>query len=321
MRELFLAETRAVTRYTDISIPQLHEALSQSSGLFWLDIEQITDEDASLLREFGFHPLSIEDCGPTDTRPKIDEFPDHLFIVFRTLNGDPHDEIVETVKLCVFLSADFVVTVHPTPLPFLKHVKDRVEQDYRQMRTPSFCMYTVLDAAVDHFFPMMDQLDDRIDQVEDRILEQFEQAAIHELFALKKQVLFLRKITGPQREVMNTLTSRPYPQIHQETVIHLRDVYDHLVRIHDILEVHRDLLISALNAYLSQVNNSLNTVMKTLGVVATILLPLTFLTGVFGMNFTFIPGLHHPYGFIATMAGMGLLSLILIVVFKRKGWM
>ena len=296
------------------------EALKDPGALLWLDAEGESAEALQALAgRFDLHPVTAEDFVNKNQRPKIEEFDQYTFLVVHGLRGIQGNE-VETDELHIALKANCLLTVHEAPLDVVKRLFDRCEADPRILQHGSgFLLYLLSDVMVDGYFPVLDSLGDEIDDLEDAVVVAPAQARMQRIFELKRVLVQLRKIVSPQREVYNTLSRRDSPYIGLNTAVYFRDVHDHLVRAFEIIDSYRDLVANTLDAYLAGISNRLGQVMKQLTVIATIFMPLSFLTGFFGMNFTAIPyDTRWLFGLLlATMLG---LPPAMFWFFLRRGW-
>ncbi len=283
-------------------------------GIVWLDVHAPTEDDlAWLARAYKFHPLTIEDCRNFNQRAKIESYGDYLFFSLTTTVREKTE--VRSQEMEAFLGSDYLITVHREPLPSLDAARKHLSPNTRA----DFLLYVIADHMVDVYFPMLDEMDDEIDALEDQILENVTPATMHSIFGLKQQLVFLRKVTAPMREVMNTLSGTRYPVVEEHTALYFRDVYDHLVRIYDLIETSRDLLGNALDAYLSTVSNRLNEVMKRLTLIATIFMPISFLVGFGGMNFVQMP-FDKPVAFGIMLTLIVLVPTAMLIWFRRSKW-
>lgn len=314
----WLAPDGAVRR--DLTLAELCRVAQQGEGLLWLDVDSEQRSQHALLEKvFGFHPLSIEDTLNPVSRVKLEEYPGYLFMIMRAVGfceetSDPYD--LDTTNICCFLGRNFLVTAHAGKAPAVDMLAERLalHPDFMQ-RGPAWLMYTVADGAVDGFFPVLDQVDDFVDGLEEKVFSNFDEAALQEIFSVKRLVLSLRRHLVPQREIFNVLTNRPSALLTPESQLYYRDVYDHVLRINDTLDMYRDLLSSTLDSYLSQVSNRLGNVTRGLSVVATLSIPFVMVSGMWGMNFERIPLSHHPHGFLIMLVlqlamGIGLVALL-----------
>jgi len=292
---------------------------------FWLDLTAPTGEDVERLRElFGFHPLALEDALHFGQRPKLDPYQDHVFLVFYgALQGASGDaELLREVQM--FISGKYLVTLHRDALPALEDQRSRL--DGLVLHSEQFLLYRVFDALTDSFFPPLASMDDEIDDLEAAILAGPTDEQLQRLFAMKRTLVAMRKVVTPQRDLfarsIDQLADLPGLKLDERD--YFRDVYDHLIRISDLIDSYRDLLSSSTDLYLSTVSNRQNEVMKQLAIVGTIFLPLSFITGFFGMNFGWLVnrGIASTWTFFVLGLGSLLLTCVFLVrFFKRKGWM
>jgi magnesium transporter len=297
------------------------ESLLASGSFFWLDLDDPTEDDFTILREvFGFHPLAVEDSEQFDQRAKIDVYDDFLFIVVYGAGRD--DE--RLVEVHCFYSERFLVTVHRQDFPALAEIRRRYGKREQAMEHPSLLLYRVLDGLVDSFFPSLAVLDDRIDALEDAIFLDADDEQLQEIFRLKRQLVGMRKTVTPQRDAFASLMGRvaELPGLARDDEHYFRDIYDHLIRISDLIDSYRDLLTGAMDVYLSTVSNRTNAVMKQLTIIATIFLPLTFVTGFFGQNFGWmVTNVDSWPRFLVLGVGTEIVALLaLVAFFKRRGW-
>ena len=291
---------------------------------FWLDLTAPTHEDIAKLRElFGFHPLALEDTEHFGQRPKLDNYVDYVFMVFygALRHGAEDPEPLDEVHL--FISGHYLITVHRDPLPALDQQREQL--DGRVLHSEQFLLYRVLDALTDSFFPLLAEMDDEIDELEAAIILSPTDKQLQRLFSLKRQLVAMRKVVTPQRDLfarsIDQLAELPGLELDERD--YFRDIYDHLIRISDLIDSYRDLLSGATDLYLSTVSNRQNDVMKQLTVIATIFLPLTFITGFFGQNFGFMVTnlIEHEWTFWVVGVGSIFATCVaLLWFFRRKGW-
>jgi magnesium transporter len=289
---------------------------------FWLDIQGPNDDDLHLLEKvFGFHHLTIEDIKHQDQRPKLEEYRGYTFIVL--FMGVLVDDVIQFREHHMFVSKDYLVTVHDEPAELLVELAARIKRNPDLTKgTPGFLTYLVIDQLVDSLFPLLEILDDRIDSLEDRILENATPQLLAEIYKLKHQVIELRKFIGAQRDLFQRLITHSMDIHGDELTLYWRDVHDHLIRQYETVDSLRDLLTGAMDVYLSTVSNRLNNTMKALTVIASIFLPISFLTGFYGMNFLFLTGtLETPtQAFFIGVGTMAMSVLLQLYFFKRRGW-
>lgn len=271
---------------------QLREAIADASGTLWLDIESasIHGDPAieALLRDvFGFHPLAIEDALVETHLPKVDDWGDYLYIVFQSIDTTSQGRELALRELDIFLGKNYLVTYHAQPLKFLEEDRRNIERDpdNRLKHGPDHLLYHFLDLAVSGLFEVIEDLDEAIDRAQEEVFHRPTPRTLQSIFRVKQSTLRLHRIISPERELMNRLARDSYASIREEHRVYFRDVYDHLVRTHDLTETLRDLISSALDTYLSAISNRTNDIMKALTVVTVMFLPMSFITGFFGMNF------------------------------------
>jgi magnesium transporter len=302
------------------------DLLKREDVCVWVDMESPEGaERAALSDVFRFHPLAVEDAFHAGQRPKIDEFDDSFFLVAYEVDYNPskaEDERLTAGQVSVFVRERLVVTVHDGRSEAVRDLQSRCEHHTPVLRRGAdYLVYTLLDTLVDRYFPILDELSDEIDTLEDKIVEQPRRELLDTIFVLKRSLLRLRKIAGPSRDVLTVLTTRDFPVITSESLPYFRDVTDHLIRIYEMLDSYRELMSGALDAYLSNISNQLNLVMQRLTIVTVIFLPLTFVTGIFGMNFKtqpWMPGWDHGQVFWAVMGCMTVVGFLLAYWFHRK---
>ena len=299
-------------------------ALLAAGEFFWLDVHDPAASDLEILREeFDFHPLSLEDSWRFGQRPKIDEYDGYVFlVVFGASSSDDRDGLVE---VHCFYSNHFLVTVRRDEAPSIEALLERSIKRDAPVDDPARLMHAVVDGLVDSFFPRLEVIDDRIDALEDEIFRDAGDPELQEIFAMKRALVTMRKVIAPQRDLFSSIVVGvdSFPGMTADDQRYFRDVYDHLIRIGDMIDTYRDLLTGAMDVYLSTVSNRLNGVMKQLAIIATVFMPLTFLTGFFGQNLgwlvTHSGGLSH---FLVFGLGLELLTLAIVLgYFFRRGWL
>ena len=289
---------------------------------FWLDLTSPSHEELGKLQElFGFHPLAIEDSEEFHQRPKLDNYGEYVFLVFYGARSDHPDEVLREVHL--FISGKYVITIHRDPLPPLDEQREQL--DGQLLHSEQFLIYRVLDALTDSFFPMLSDIDDEIDQLEDAVLANPTDKELERLFALKRELVAMRKVVTPQRDIFARSIDQiaDLPGLELDERDYFRDIYDHLIRISDLIDSYRDLLSGATDLYLSTISNRQNDVMKQLTVIATIFLPLSFITGFFGQNFAYLVTdlIRTRWEFWVLGVGSMVVTVVcLVIYFRRKGW-
>jgi magnesium transporter len=306
-----------------LSIEQIKIFLATDEGLLWVDMENVADEDAELLSQvFSFHPLAVADCVSKNIHPpKIDDFEQYLFVIVHGINYRIESEVVETTELAIFMGKNYVVTSHDIPMRSVSSMMDRVRKDGRPIRRGvDFLAHDLIDALVDNFMPTVEKMDEKNDQLESEVLHEPKRETLVSIMQLKRSILALTRVLLPQREIMNGLSRGDYPFIGERAQIYYRNIYDHLVRIEMLTLGLRDMTESVLSTYLSSVSNRMNEVMKVLTLIATIFIPLTFIVGIYGMNFANMPELQWRYGYFGILIIMAVIGVSLAVYFKRRRW-
>jgi len=313
-------------RCLDGKIDQLDAAPVQVSAadpkaLHWIDLEDSTPEEAKLL-EKSFHPLAVEDCFSEVHHPKVDEYEKYLFIIVHGIRFDePTDQFV-TRKLDIFLGPNYLITHHHGPLRSITASREQCTRGLNAAmpRGLDFLLHQLLDQMFDHYFPTLDTIQDKIQLAEVEVFEGPTTDTLSRIFALKRDVMNLRRICGPQREILNRLSRGEFEAVSRKAAIYFRDIYDNMYRILDATYAYQDIVQGTLDAYLSSVNNALNHTMQRLTVIGAMLMPLTLITGIYGMNFKNMPELDWQYGYVGVLGLMVVVSIALVSFFRRKGW-
>lgn len=317
--------TRADGSVIAASVDAVRQALA-GRGFFWLNLDDLDAEGSRLLLDaFGFHPLAVEDAQHFGQRPKIEEYDGFTYCV---VHGAEELATAATVEVHLFYAPERLVTVHRGCAHLFDEVRARLaKHPPAGVSPPSVTLlYLIADAMVDSYFPALSELDDRIDQLEDAILQAPTEQQLSELFAMKRQLVSYRKVITPQRDMFARLLTgfEPLPGMTEEDARYFRDLYDHLIRISDLIDSYRDLVSGAVDTHLSTVSNRLNVVMKQLAIIATLFLPLSFLTGFFGQNFGFLVNHIQNRGWEFWTLGIGIevvAVVALLVLARRRGWM
>ena len=313
-------EARTFTQVADADA--ISGLCSNDSKIVWVDVSDPTSLDFdNLARQFGFHPLSIEDCRHQHQRPKVEEFPGYYFIVLyeAVLNDEGRLQLGE---LGIFLGKNYLVTVHSEPIRAIE-TAERLWRSWTDLaeRGTGLLAYLLIDAVVDDYLPLVDTVSDRMDSLEDRIFADFQDESLEEIFRIKKELLLLRRAVTPLRDVFNTLLRREQPIFSRETHTYFQDVFDHLIRVADTIDTLRDMIGSMMDAYLSISGNRMNLVMKRLTSIATILMSVTLVAGIYGMNFDYMPELKWRFGYVGALLSMLVVGLAIYSHFRRIKWL
>jgi magnesium transporter len=327
IRSLFYTPGKPIR--TDIPPQEFPRLIRDRKGLLWVDfISEPPEQAEPILRSFNFHPLAIDDALQETHTPKIDDWGDYLYIVLNMMNYKHVDGVFESEidELDIFLGRNFVVTHHDQILPAIEDAWSACQRDQRHVQEgPDHLLYRIVDSLVMSYMPLVEEIDRQIDIIEDQVFDGPRRSTLEQIFALKRILLSMRRILLPQREVLNKLARDDYRVIDPKDRIFFRDIYDHLVRLHDLNENLRDLVSGALDTYLSVVNNRMNEVMKILAVITTLFMPITFVTGFFGMNF-FEPignltGWTSRQVFEITLGIMLAVPIIMYIWMRRRTWL
>jgi magnesium transporter len=311
-----------VDRQPHESTPEEVRRLLASSTRFWMDLSEPSDgEVQDLLGDtLRLHPLAVQATEEFGQRPKIDAYDD--FTLFILYAATPSAKLVE---IHAYYSANFVVTVHREPCPALDDLVEALSEHGTPLLDHVMVLYRVIDAVLDGYFPVMGNLDDQIDQLEDEILERPTEEQLGRLFDMKRSLIAMRKVVTPQRDMFASLLTDPdeLPGMNADAERYFRDLYDHLIRISDLVDSYRDLIGGALDTHLATVSNRLNVVMKQLTIIATVFLPLSFLTGFFGQNFSWLVTRITGFPlFLGVGIGLEVLAVAaLVIMFRRRGWL
>ncbi len=307
--------------FTAADLPEL---LKDESAVIWIDMESPTvDDEQILLDVFKFHPLTVEDCRENRHYPKIEEFDGYIYFIVHGVTADISPDRFNTIELDGFLGPNYVITYHHAMFRSINNVKQLLRTTpIACQRGPAFLLHQILDQIVDFYSPVLDDFDDRIDRLEQDIfaLKRPNSEILTDIMALKRSVLRLRRISGKQMDILHRMSRGEFVLIPNDMRPFYRDVYDHLIRVVDLSESYRDLISGSLDAYLSVVSNRMNEIMKVLTIFSAIMLPLTFIAGVYGMNFDNMPELHSRYGYFAVIVVMLVVAVGMLMFFKRRGW-
>jgi magnesium transporter len=288
-------------------------------------MEAPTEADEQLLMNlFRFHPLTLEDCRETRNYPKVEEFPGYLYFIVHGVRADTSPDHFNTIELDAFLGPNYVITYHHEMFRSINNVKKLVTTTpVACQRGPAFLLHQILDQIVDFYSPVLDDFDERIAKLEDDIftLSRPNQAILEEIMDLKRGVLRLRRISARQMEVILRTSRGEFALIPPQMLPFYRDIHDHIIRITDLAESYRDLISGSLDAYMSVVGNRMNEVMKVLTIFSAIMLPLTFIAGVYGMNFENMPELTTRFGYFVVLTIMVVVAIGMLLFFWMRGWL
>ena len=301
---------------------QIDELIEQTDTFLWLDLQNPQNEEIDLLREeFNFHPLAIEDATRHHERPKLDAYENYYFMVFYAIGYDTARRRLSGQPIGLFIGANYIVSVHQGEITTIDETIKRWQANAAEFgQDVGTLLYTLLDALVDDYFPVIDQLAERVEDIEEQIFERYSEDALQDVFGLKRDLLQVRRVVAPERDVLNVLIRREVPIFERNSILYLQDVYDHIVRITDSIDTYRDLLSSALDAFLSVQSNRLNQIVKVLTICSIVLMTDALIAGIYGMNFEFMPELHWQYGYPFALGLMLVLSVGLVAFFRWRKW-
>lgn len=312
----------------DVPLQDYVAILKNPAALLWIDFNNEPDESAEpiLTGIFGFHPLAVDDALKETHVPKVDDWGDYVYLVLNTMIFDESRALSLTTKeLDVFLGKNYVVTHHYESISSIDEARAACLRDKRYtINGPDHLLYKIIDDLIADYMPIIESIDDQIDRVEDEVLTKAAPDTLERIFALKRILLSMRRIITPQREVLNKLARDDFEVVDPHDRVFFRDLYDHLVRLHDINESMRDLVGGALDTYLSVINNRMNEVMKTLTIITSLFMPISFLTGFFGMNFFEASGGLNGWtsnaAFDVVMVIFVALPLVMFIWMRRRTW-
>jgi magnesium transporter len=293
-------------------------------SVMWLNVDGVHNPEIieQVGKSFGVHPLVLEDIADTRQRPKMEDFDDYIFVVLKMFRFDEKKNEIKTEQISLVLGRDFVVSFQEGEGDVFDPIRERLRNNKGRVRKAGadYLVYALMDAVVDNYFLIMEKLGETIEEIEDKLVINPTSETVHTIHDLKRQLIFLRKSVWPLREVISSLERSESPLILKSTLVYLRDVYDHTIQVMDSVDTFRDTLSGMLDIYLSSVSNRMNEVMKVLTVIATIFIPLTFIAGIYGMNFRDMPELGQAWGYPTTLILMLAIALVMVAYFRRKKW-
>ncbi len=294
-------------------------------SITWINIDGVhnTDIIENIGEYFGLHPLVMEDIGNTTQRPKVEDFDDYMFVVIKMLYYDNSVEKIEVEQVSLILGKNFVISFQEREGDVFDSVRERIEKGKGRIRKmgSDYLLYSLIDAVVDNYFSVLERMGDKIEDLEEDIVEQTAPESLHNIHKSKKDMILLRRSVWPLREVINSLVRDKTALISENVIIYFRDVYDHTIQVIDTVETFRDMLSGLHDTYLSSISNKMNEIMKVLTMFASIFIPLTFIAGVYGMNFTFMPELDWRWGYFSVWGIIVIVGVSMLFYFKRKKWL
>jgi len=297
----------------------------QQPGVTWLNVAGLHDPDLieTLGERLTLHPLVLEDIANTSQRPKVEDYEIFFFIVLKMLEYEKTEGQVQVEQVSLVLGENYLLSFQEDESDVFDPVRTRLRNGAGRLRKlgPDYLAYSLIDAVIDNYFIILEQVGDEIEAIEEQVSSHPEHQPLPEIYRLKREMIALRRAVWPLREVIATLQHSESPLIQPGTVIYLRDVYDHTIQIMDTVESMRDLLSGMLDVYLSVLSNRMNEIMKVLTVFSTIFIPLTFLAGVYGMNFRHFPEIDWPFGYAFFWLICGVVVILMLLYYRRKRWL
>jgi magnesium transporter len=313
------------SRYEEKQVNTIEECFPyrDTSTVTWINIDGLTNIDVieKIGRHFSIHPLILEDLLNTEQRPKMENLESYLYLTIKMLTAGEKDQDVRTEHVSMILGSNYLISFQENVGDVFDPVRERIRREGRIRKFgPDFLVYALIDDIVDNYFLVMEQLEERVENLEEELVVQSSQQSLSKINKLKKDMIFLRKAVWPLREMINSLDRDDSPLIKDETRIYFRDVYDHIIQVIDTLETFRDMVSGMIDIYLSSLSYKMNEIMKVLTLIATIFIPLTFVAGVYGMNFEYMPELHHPYGYFIVWGVMIGVVIVMLLYFRKRQW-
>jgi magnesium transporter len=315
------------TRIQDKEVKQIEECFpfKDTPTVTWINIDGVHDVGfiQKMGDQFGLHPLIIEDIVNTQQRPKMEESENYIYVVLKMLYIDHEKNETQVEQVSLVLGKNFVISFQERKGDIFEPIRERIRNGKGRIRKmgADYLAYALIDAVVDHYFIILEKDGEKIEELEDKVVSEPKPETLQEIHRLKREMIFLRRSVWPLRELVNSLERGESPLIHKSTRIYLRDVYDHTIQVIDTLETYRDMLSGMHDTYLSSLSNRMNEVMKVLTIIATIFIPLTFVAGIYGMNFEFMPELKWRWAYFGVWGLIFAIALIMVVYFRKRKWL
>jgi len=314
-------DAKEAQHLTDMA--RILEAYHQKQGLMWVDFSAPTAEETDrLLDGFGFHPVAVQTCREVNSQPLVHSYDGYLFMVIHAVNLQVQAALVDTLEVDIFWGRNFVLTYHQVPVKSIEDMLATCSEDCPLLmdRGADFLMHAIVDRIIDSFSPTLDRMEYLLEELEIQIFQRPTDALLHRLLDLKQTVSYLARVAGAQRDVVGRLLRGEFAPITKQAMAYWHDAYDHLVRMVQTTETQRDLINTARETYMSVVSNRTNAIMKLLTFITTVFMPLSFMAGIYGMNYAHMPPKDEPWGFYACLGAMLLTALGMIGFFRRRKW-
>jgi magnesium transporter len=298
----------------DVSLPFVN---SSDVSWYWVDFQEPTEDEAKLLADFfHFHPLAIEDCLEYVQRPKLDFYDRYLFIVLHAIEGNT----LEAEEVDLFVGQNFIVSFHKQSIHAVNEVWTRIQHEEDFQQGPFHVMYRIIDKLVDDYFPLIYHIEDVLNELEENTNDETIQEIIEKVFDIRGDLSKLRRTIVPMRDLLYRIIHSDRLQRMKERQLYFHDIYDHLLKLSEMIETNREITSDIRDSYLSLNSNRMNNIMMALTAITTIFMPLTFIVGIYGMNFNYMPELRWKYGYFAVLGVMAFIALSMFFWFKRNGW-
>lgn len=309
----------------EIEIGDLTSVLPGEGEILWINVNGLHEVGVieRIGKEFSLHPLVMEDVLSTDQRPKIEDYGDYLFLVLPMFYFSMEENFIIAEQVSLILGNNFIVSFQEQEGDVFSELRYRLKtgRGLVRRRGADYLFYSLLDSVVDAYFVILEKMGEDLEAIDDMLLQKPGSELLQEIHRVKRELIFLRRSVWPLREVIAKLERRESSLISETTLIYLRDVYDHVIQIIEAVETSRDLVSGIMDIYLSTVSNRMNEIMKVLTIIATIFIPLTFVAGIYGMNFVFMPELEWRWAYPLVLLGMGFIAMGMVLFFRRKKWL
>lgn len=297
----------------------------QGENILWIDVRSLHNTNLleSIGNEFKLHSLVMEDIFNVQQRPKFEEYPGGIFVIARALHYDEASLQIETEQVSIFFGKNFILSFQENIDDTFEAIRERIKSGRGRIRTggTDYLAYALLDKILDDYFHILDKLEIVMEKLEDDITSNPNDGQKSRIHDLKFQLLYLRKSVVPLREAINGFSRNESDLVKSETGLFLRDLYDHAIRIADLVDTFRDIATGLQDLYLSELSMRMNKVMQLLTIVTTVFVPLTFIVGIYGMNFKFMPELEYKYSYPITLIAMFILAMVLLIIFRKRKWL
>jgi len=314
-------------QYQEKEVEKIEECFEYKDKptITWINIDGLHEVDIieKIGKCFELHPLLLEDILNTAQRPKIEDFEKYIFIVLKMLDYDDTENQVKIEQISLVLGSNYLLTFQEMRGDIFNRIRDRIRNGKGRIRKmhSDYLAYVIIDSIVDHYFSILEKIGDKLENIEEELITNPTIETSYTIHNMKREMIFLRKSIWPLREIVNSFERYETPLIKKTTSRYIRDVYDHTIQVIDTVESFRDIISGLLDLYLSTISNRMNEVMKVLTMIATIFIPITFIAGIYGMNFNYMPELQWQGGYPATIMVMAAISIIMIFFFKKRKWL